>query len=244
MELKTVLKNIGLSQKEADVYLALLRLKEANLREISDKSGVPRTTLYTTIEYLTSRGFVQTYKLKGRKLYIPSAPEKILQLKKDSIELLEENLEEFRSYMGDSTPRPKIKTLEDREGIRLIFNEILHEKKPILAITCIEDMQKIANDYFDDFITKRVKQNLPVKLITVRSPESQEMRDTDDKFKRQTRFLPSEYRFNTANYIFGDKIALLSLKQEPPVGVVIEDKGTADTHRMYFDLVWKNATIK
>lgn len=242
MNLKTILKNIGLSENDAKIYLALLELGEANLKELADKSGIPRTSLYTPVGKLTERGIIEFYKRGGRRYYLASAPEKVLRIYESSLAALEENLESFRELRGETRKRPQIRFFEGREGIRLVLNEILEEKRPLLAITCIEDMQKVAWDYFENFIQKRVKQNLPVKLLTNRSREAETFKDADAKELRETRFVPREYRFDTANYIFGDKVALFSLKQEPVIAVLIEDKSIAETQRMYFDLIWKMAS--
>ena len=81
-----------------------------------------------------------------------------------------------------------------------------------------------------------------IKLLANRSSDSEDLKRSDIKELRQTRFVPNEYSFDTANYIFGDKIAILSLKQEPFVAVLIDDKAIAKTNKMYFDLIWKMAS--
>lgn len=238
MKLDIVLKNIGLSKSEAKIYLSLLELGEANLKEIADKAGIPRTSLYTPVRNLTEKGIVEFYKKKGRRYYLASPPEKVLRLYETSLHVFEDNMGGFRKVMGGVDKKPQVRFFEGKEGIKLILNEILEEKRPFLAITCIEDMEKIAHDYFEDFIERRIKQNLKVKLLTNRSRDSQIFKDTDAKELRETRFVPREYRFDTANYIFGDKVAILSLKREPVFALFIEDEAIAGTHRMYFDLIW------
>lgn len=230
---------MGLESSEAKVYLGLLELGEANLKELSDKTGIPRTSLYTPVKNLIERGIIEFYRRRGRKYYLASPPEKVLRLHGASLTVFEENLGEFRKITGKTSKKPEIRFFEWKEGIKLILNKILEEKRSLLAITCIEDMQKVARDYFEGFIQKRIQQNLRVKLLINRSRESQALKETDVKEVRETRFVPREYRFDTANYIFGNKVALLSLKQEPIVAVLIEDEAIADTHRMYFDLIWK-----
>lgn len=241
MKLETVLKNLGFSDKEAKIYLTLLSMGESNLREIADRAEIPRTTLYTPVQILIKKGFVEFYKRVGRKYYVAINPQKLLELIQGNSALLEEHIEELQQLKHEGV-KPKIRFFEGREGIKLILNEILQEKRNFLAITCIEDMQKMAWEYFEDFIEKRVKQNLRVRLLTNRSRESQILKENDAKELRETRFVPQEYRFDTANYIFGDNVAILSLKQEPVVALLIEDKAIAETQRMYFDLIWKMTT--
>jgi hypothetical protein len=87
----------------------------------------------------------------------------------------------------------------------------------------------------------RQKHFLHVRLLTDKSKESEDLRKRDAQELRETRFVPAKYNFKTANWIFGDKVALLSMQKEHPMGIVIEDKALADTFRMYVELMWENA---
>jgi HTH-type transcriptional regulator, sugar sensing transcriptional regulator len=53
------LKLIGLTDLEADVYLKLLKLKEAKISQISKETNVTRTQLYPLLEKLVGKGFVE-----------------------------------------------------------------------------------------------------------------------------------------------------------------------------------------
>jgi len=44
------LEKLGLNEKEARVYLALLELGESNIQGLSAKSSVKRTTVYDILE--------------------------------------------------------------------------------------------------------------------------------------------------------------------------------------------------
>lgn len=52
------LKNLGLNEKEARVYLAALELGEASVQEIAQKSGVKRVTAHVAIEKLKTEGLL------------------------------------------------------------------------------------------------------------------------------------------------------------------------------------------
>lgn len=242
MRLATVLKNVGLTEIEARIYLGLLELGEANLKDISDKISVPRTSIYAPIKILLEKGIVEFYERRGRKYYLASSPERVLELHKTNIHALEERLEDFKEFTGVTNAKPKIRFFEGREGVKLVLNEILEEKRFFSATTSIENMNKVASDYFENFIEERIKRNLKVRLLTNRSAESQSMKNSDDVALRETRFVPQGYRFDTANYIFGDKVAILSIKKEPVTALLIEDREIAETQRMYFDLIWKMAS--
>ena len=62
------LKQLGLLEKEAKVYLASLELGEATVLELAKKSALNRTTVYVEIEKLGQRGLVSSIE-KGKKRY-------------------------------------------------------------------------------------------------------------------------------------------------------------------------------
>lgn len=239
----TVLKQIGLGEREARIYLGLLALGEANVQELAEETRLARTSINTPMRKLLQAGIVEFYKKKRRKYYIPARPEKLLELNKQKSAFFEEHLGMFKLFGEREAGKPEIRLFEGMEGIKHVFDEILQEKRNFLAITCIEDMQKAASEYFSDFIQRRKVQNLRVRLLTNRSPESLELKRKDAEELRETRFVPREYRFTTANYIFGNKIVLLSLKRNPVVAVLIDDRAIAETQRMYFELIWRVAIL-
>ncbi|MFC7191329.1 TrmB family transcriptional regulator [Halocatena marina] len=53
-----LLQDLGMSQYEASIYVALLRLRGGTAREVSETTSVPRTRIYDAVERLQDRGLV------------------------------------------------------------------------------------------------------------------------------------------------------------------------------------------
>jgi sugar-specific transcriptional regulator TrmB len=53
------LKRVGLTEYEAKAYLALVSRHVCTATQVSDKSGVPRTKTYATLESLSQKGWVR-----------------------------------------------------------------------------------------------------------------------------------------------------------------------------------------
>jgi sugar-specific transcriptional regulator TrmB len=53
------LKRVGLTEYEAKAYLALARTHLSTATQVSDKSGIPRTKTYETLESLAQKGWVR-----------------------------------------------------------------------------------------------------------------------------------------------------------------------------------------
>jgi sugar-specific transcriptional regulator TrmB len=55
------LQRVGLTQYEAKAYVALLNTHLNTATEVSEKSGVPRTKIYSVLEALKHKGWVRVY---------------------------------------------------------------------------------------------------------------------------------------------------------------------------------------
>ena len=59
------LEEIGLSEKEAKIYLALLQVDRDTIQDLATKTGINRTTVYPVLETLQKKGLVS--ESTGRK---------------------------------------------------------------------------------------------------------------------------------------------------------------------------------
>ena len=55
MQIQVILKNFGLSEKEAKIYLALLELEAATVFETAKQSGINRSSAYVVLEALQKK---------------------------------------------------------------------------------------------------------------------------------------------------------------------------------------------
>lgn len=240
-ELTSTLKDFGFSRKEADVYLAVLELGEAQISDIAKKVKLPRTSCYAIIKSLVNRHMLSYYVKRRTRLYIAESPRKIASFFENRASIFKEILPRLLALSRKTGAQPVIRFYEGEEGFKTILDEVIDEKRNFDAITSIVDAFLLLEGAFTQFIEQRQKRYLHVRLLTNKSKESEEMRIRDNTELRETRFVPAGYNFTTANWIFGDKVALLSLQKERSVGIVIEDKAIADTFRMYFELLWQAA---
>ena len=65
------IEKLGLSEKEAKVYLASLELGPSPVQVISQKSKVNRATTYVVIDSLMAMGLMSTYD-EGKKTFFTS----------------------------------------------------------------------------------------------------------------------------------------------------------------------------
>jgi len=134
--LEKYLEEIGLSEKEAKIYLALLKFDSANIQEITNKSKINRTTVYPVLETLTKKGLVSEIQVQGKTSYEAAPPERletfverqkvVLQEKSDR---LKDIIPQIKSVQRESGERPIIKFFEGRDGTVSAYEDFynLHE---------------------------------------------------------------------------------------------------------------------
>jgi sugar-specific transcriptional regulator TrmB len=89
-------EQLGLSRNEARILLALLRFGSANTAQLSQISGVPRTSAYQILEELSRRGLAQRLSIDGPVTYTSPGRQAVFSC-------LEADQEErLRQYRGRS----------------------------------------------------------------------------------------------------------------------------------------------
>lgn len=83
------LQKIGLTEYEAKAYMGLLNVHLSTATQLSEKSGVPRTKIYSVLEALAQKGWVKIY--SGIPLLFKAVdPHKVFEkIKEDYTEFME-----------------------------------------------------------------------------------------------------------------------------------------------------------
>ena len=121
--LEKYLKDLGLSDKEASVYLILLQVDSMTVLEMSKKTKINRTTIYPVIESLEKKGLVSGVVNKKNE-YMAESPERLETYVDRQKILLEENanklkdiIPQLKSIQREMGERPLIQYYEGMEGI-------------------------------------------------------------------------------------------------------------------------------
>jgi sugar-specific transcriptional regulator TrmB len=234
-------ESLGLNLHAAQVYLAALELGSGSITQLAKKARIPRTSAYSSVEHLLERGFLLEFRKGKQMLYVPAAPEKLLERLHEQESRLQQALPALSRLAERRRIEPQIRVIPGEEGIRTVLREILADKRPFRAMVAVADLRVLMADYFEGFIQKRAHARLRVHLLTNRTPYSLHLKTSDAAQFRATRFFGDADTFHTATYIFGDKVAWISIQDDPPMTVIMEDDGIAKTHAMTFDQLWEQA---
>ena len=68
------LQKIGLTEKEAKVYLAALELGQSTVQQISQKAKVNRATTYVILESLMDKSVIKTLEQGKKRFFVAEGP--------------------------------------------------------------------------------------------------------------------------------------------------------------------------
>lgn len=245
-----VLKDLGLSDKEIKVYMALLPLGNAPSSILGKRTGIQRSTAKYTCQQLQKKGFISALEKNNTFIYSIEPPEKIVQKIELERELLEEHktslnriVPELKSMINPNVDIPRVKFFEGKEGyIRFCEESLLCQDKTIYFATNMDEFRNIVTPKYDKekFIPNRIKNDIHLKLLTVRSETTEKMKNNDEKDKRETRYLPEEFFIKNTIFIYDDVVTLIT-NEKYPCCVMVISREIADTMLTLFDFMWHTA---
>lgn len=235
------LTEYGLSQRESEVYVYLLKKIESSVFEISKHTKIPRTTVYATLENLHRLGFVSTFQKNGVLHYTPTNPNRLQQALDKKMAALQEILPELHGLIGNTAIKPKIELYTGTEGIKTLLEDILltckkNNIREIYAAAHPELLDALPK-YFPGWVARRAAMKVYAHLII---PDS--MRHRQEYYSgyfRETRFLPQNFPFQCSVDIYGNKLGFFSFKDGEIYSVIIESPTISDMFKQFFLFTWE-----
>lgn len=242
MQLDEALKQFGLTEKEAKIYLALLELGVASVQKIAQKAKIARPTAYDILESLQNQSLVSVFEKGQKKQYSPTDPAIILDRTRQKSKNLEDIFPQLKALYNLPLEKPKVRFYEGIEGIRVILDEVLKEGKELFSIGSAEDI--FGNlDFFPAFVKKRVELGIQTKVILRDSKKARERQKLGSKELREVKIIPADYQFHALMMIFGNKVAMISLAKDY-VALLTESRELAAMQKELFRLNWGNMAKK
>lgn len=247
-KVESALLQLNFTEREIAIYIAALELGESSVPMLSKETGLSRGTVYDLVENLKSKGFLAEIKKGKKRRIVSESPTnrlyRLLDAEHDHLKKMQKEVDEvlpiLRSINVKEDFKPQIRTYFGEKGYRQVWDEIFsYEGKSFLSIAHIETLIKFAGEDFLWEINRRKKKlGFTSRAINEDSPSARKMQSVDKEHLRETRLIPKEYQFPSTEIIFGDKIAMFSAQKENII-LVIESRDFAQSHRAYFEIMWK-----
>ena len=246
-DIALLLQKLGLSKREAEIYLALLELNEALPSTLAKKVGQKRPTCYLTLEKLQTRGLASSVKKKGLLYYQATKPDYFLEKERARAQELEKTLTSLTSALPELltlhqkfTATPQMSVFYGKEGLIQIMEDTLSTKENLLCWANVELAYNSLRDYYPSYIKKKVARKIWVRGIFCDDETGRKFQSRGTKEFREVYLIPkAEYPMKNEIIIYDDKVSILS--HEDQIGVIIQNQNIADTQKAIFKFAFEQA---
>jgi len=254
MAINTTLKELGLNDKEIEVYLTLLKNGKATPATLSKLTKINRATVYNIAKNLQSKGIIAE-DLSGKTLYftplplsnleqIISRPIRELQ-EKESI--VKKAIDELSLITANKEyPVPKIRFVEENNLEDFLYENIEKWQQSVLVsdkvwwgtqdYTFLEHYGKFVDWYWKQPFAKDAK----MYQVSNESQVEKEMHKKHLQPERDIR-ISQDMNFTSSVWVGGDYLIMIVTKQHPFYLLEIHDATLAHNMREVFKKMWNEA---
>lgn len=249
-----LLTNIGLSDKEAILYVALLRYGTQPISFLAKQTHLNRGTAYVILHALLAKGLIVKTVRRKIQYFAAHNPKQLVQYIDHRQQELGSQREKIEAMMGSLiaitnplTSKPKIQFFDGSEGARFVLDDTLtSQEERLRAFLSIADVADfVGADFFNDYTSRRVNGGYELHAIRTLEKDRQALaRDThatryvtSRKERREIRYVSDELAFPITIYMYDNKLAIISSKEEN-FALLIESHELAEMQKKLFELLW------
>lgn len=248
-DFKQKLRLLGLTEKEIDIYLAVLAHGKISATDLSNITGIQRTTVYSAISQLVKLGFV-IEELGGTKRYfLPGSPESLASIYQEDMKALEQKkmtvhevIRKAKELQNDAVySPPKIRFIQEEQ-----VQKFLYEQTPVWTESIMNTdktwwgfQDHVFVELFEEWIDwfwEQTPNDLDLKLLSNKSEIEEKMKDKPLP-RRQIRYWDGD-NFTATVWVVGEYIVTLSLQEHPYHIVQTHDPVLAENLRNIFQSFW------
>ena len=243
--LEKYLQNIGLSDKEAQVYLTLLQVDNTTALDLSKKTKINRSTVYVTIESLSKKGLVSETTVGKKTQFQAEPPERLeayVERRKVDIEeqshRLKDILPEIKSIQRGMGERPVVKYFEGKEGMMTMLDNFLPDPLEGDGVTYLVYPLDTLKEIFssterDKYRNVRTGKKIRSKVFYTSDKEERQSDNMSERFKIDSK----KYPVSCDIAIYKDRIRINILGKKL-AGIFIQSQDLADTLTSLFNVAF------
>lgn len=249
--IENVLIQLGLSEKEARIYLALLPLGRAPASTLGLRTGIGRSMAQYLCQQLVKRRIVRAARRGQALFYAPEPPERLRSILSEEQVRLDQKRESLERIMGPLAgmlnPQallPKVRFFEGADGIIQLYEDLLAQCLPQLGCASyVERIDDRVSKYMQqEYIPRRIEAGNSAWMLFNDVPLSRTFVKRDRQFRRTSLLVPSrDFPFPSSIHLYGPSVACFSLHPADMTGILIENAAIAKTMRTLFRLAWDTA---
>jgi sugar-specific transcriptional regulator TrmB len=237
------LKQLGLSDKEVRIYLALLAKGQASVRTLAQETGINRGTTHDVLKSLMGHGLLSTTRKGTRHYYLAEHPRKlnaVIRQRLSDLQHAQQNVQdilpELHAMMATKQEAPVVKYFEGLSGIRSILEDVLDTVSmlddPTYFAYSAANIRHVLLEADPTFSEERIRRGVQVKVIAL--GEGGKLVGLDER-----KWLPQQTNAPTYQILYHHRVASIALNSVgEPFSVLIEHRDIAQMQKRIFSHLW------
>lgn len=242
--MKDKLIKIGFSEKEAAVYLTLLKIGSSSSSSLARLTGIKRTSIYDITSSLLEKDLILSYKQGKTTFFVIDDVNKIYFYEKEKAEHAKQLLSELKALKG-SGEGIQINYYRGVEGYREMYEDILRANpKEFFGWIHLDYFYKALDMKREAQWTKeRIQKKIRVRLIMEDTPQGRAYKEQDSNSLRETRLIRSKEPFKTTCLLYSDYIVFFDPTNEM-TGIRIQSAELFTMEKAIFETQWAGLKIE
>jgi len=242
------LEAVGLTEKQAKVYVAALFLGPAAVQRIAEQAEVNRATTYVILAELADMGLVSESTEGKKTVYVAEPPEAIDRYLNAMEKAIDDRKAQLKGVMTELKEASRIE-VEDAPVVRFFkgpeaaeatIQYLRRKSKKHAVVYSVTDMNEVLR-LFPDILEKgparRMKKAIESRVIYSGDVEVKDDPSSGRKTKKMQ--TPAIADIN----IYEDRMAIVTYDSQDTTGVIIESKAVVSAFRQLFELAWESKNL-
>ncbi len=246
--LDKIFQELSLPINTQRVFKDLIEKGPSTARQIAERIGVPRPSVYDNLKILIQKGLATERSEDNKKIFAIDDLGNIPNLLQSRIESLRSEKESFEKLLPTLLQHsdfiePKIKFYSGKEGLQQVMNHIMwHRNIHTILMWPMSEMARVLGaDYLEELNHKRIKRGISIRGVYPN--------DAKPDFKkypflgvggghlREIRLAPKDMNWQMGYWMYEDKVAFISSSKES-FGFVVHSRDFAKLMKTQFEAIW------
>ncbi|MCK5624391.1 helix-turn-helix domain-containing protein [Candidatus Pacearchaeota archaeon] len=239
---ENIFKELGFTERETKVYLALLEIGETTVGQITSKTKLQHSKVYETLDKLVEKGLVSYIIVSKTKHFKASDPKEILNIIEDRKRRFKDVLKELELKQQYSKSKQVAIVHEGFKSLQALFNRIADELQrgdSYWAFAFKEEyLSETAPLLLRNFHKKLEEKKIDDRALGHASVKKEIKNNFDNNKNIKIRYTNNETPLGTIiikgkviNLIWGDR----------PTAIEITSEQIYKQYKKFFDEIWKRA---
>lgn len=229
---------LGLTEKQALIYIAVLELGNAPVTDISRRALVKRPTTYVILRELEAIGLVTQLSSGNTTLFLAQKPANLGNRLQQQLKVYQSIKSELGDLYLKENPRPSASYYSGADEVRGVYEMFLVEHSDVdLVWSDLERFSEEVPGVLERLLECIQDGGYTVRELVTRSPFHLEYAANHTSRFHDTRVLNEKFEFYDNSALFGSALITTSLTHEP-FAVLIDSKHANQSYRSLFDVAW------